>query len=194
MNEFQKHNLKLEESLAGWDKEQLTRALRLLCQSNALLCDSSDEVTLLKEYCRLLVNEGGYLMAWIGEVVHDAEKSVRPMAESGYEAGYLSEITLSWDEESPYGQGPCGMAIRSGQSVVNPNAIDNPMVRPWRQAALQRGYQSSVSIPLVAHQEVTGVLNLYAIDASTFTAHEVFLLETLARSLACRMAMFRQMA
>jgi len=40
------------------------------------MVDCSDEFHLLNEACRIVVEIGGYRMAWIGFVVEDEEQSV----------------------------------------------------------------------------------------------------------------------
>ncbi len=65
------------------------RALRLLISCNRVLFHAQDEQQLLSEVCRLVVETGGYLMAWVGFARQDEDKSVEPVASYGYEEGYL---------------------------------------------------------------------------------------------------------
>lgn len=58
-----------------------------------------------------MVEVGGYEMAWVGVPEYDENKSVRPVARSGYENGYLDNVRISWDEANPLGHGPTGTAI-----------------------------------------------------------------------------------
>src|SRR6478752_1071982 len=69
------------------------------------------EQELLDQICDIIVRMGAYRFAWIGYALHDAVKSVRPMAHAGHEAGYLAQIVATWSEE-PSGKGPTGTAIR----------------------------------------------------------------------------------
>ena len=55
---------------------------------------------------------------------------------------------------------------------------------PWREAALQRGFQASIALPLKGEGRVLGALNMYSRDPDAFTAEEVKLLEELANDLA----------
>lgn len=165
------------------EQRRLNRALRLLSECNIALVRAADEPTLLSAVCRLVVETGGYLMAWIGFAGHDAEKSVRPVAQSGYEDGYLESIRISWDETREIGRGPTGTAIRTGATQVNHNCLNNPKMAPWREAAIQRGYQSSIALPLNNKQGTRGALTLYAAEPDAFGAEEVALLEELVRNL-----------
>lgn len=47
-------------------QKKLNRSLRLLSDCNMALVHAKDEYTLLSDICRLCVERGGYLMAWVG--------------------------------------------------------------------------------------------------------------------------------
>ena len=124
-------------------------------------------------------------MAWIGSAEHDAGKSVRPLTCWGADGGYLADIRVSWDAASPLGRGPTGTAIRSGLPQVNQNYLSNPRMKPWRQAALQHGYQSSIALPMKLTEAGTfGAMMLYAREADAFSPEEVALLMELAHNVA----------
>ena len=165
------------------DPQRLTRALRLVSECNSVLVRVHDEHALLDAICHLVVESGGYLMAWIGYAEHDAQRSVRPVAQSGHEADYLSRVRVSWDE-SELGRGPTGTAVRTGTTQVNQNWLTNPRMAPWREAALQRGYQSSIALPLRDAGGCFGALTIYGVEPDAFNADEVALLEQLADDLA----------
>lgn len=162
---------------------RLTRALELLSESNMALLYADEEAKLLPEVCRLIVEKGGYVMAWVGMAEQDAEQSVRPAALSGAEQDYLSSIRISWGDNA-LGRGPTGMAIRTGRTQVNQNILTNPNMAPWLQAAIRRGYQSSIALPLSVDGAVVGALTIYAAEADAFGPEEVALLERLTNNLA----------
>ncbi|MBS0546080.1 MAG: EAL domain-containing protein [Proteobacteria bacterium] len=164
-------------------QERLNRALRLLSDCNTALVHADDEYRLLVEICRLVVDRGGYVMAWVGYVEEDEGKTVRPIAQSGYEAGYLDTIRVTWDE-SELGRGPTGTAIRTGCSAIIQNVLTDLKMAPWREAALERGYQASLALPLICEGTTLGALSLYARESNAFNADEVGLLEEMANDLA----------
>ena len=55
---------------------------------------------------------------WIGYAEHDKAKRVRPIAQSGFEEGYLESVTISWDD-TEFGRGPTGTAIRTGKPITS---------------------------------------------------------------------------
>lgn len=162
---------------------KLARALKLLSQCNSLLVHAEDEQGILSDVCKLAVETGGYLMAWVGFAENDAAKSVRPVAHSGYEQGYLDDANITWSD-TERGQGPSGTAIRTRETVISQNVLTNPKMAPWREARTKIGYQSCISLPLFGDNHVLGVLTIYSSEPDAFVKEEVRLLEELANDLA----------
>ncbi|MGE5467150.1 MAG: CHASE domain-containing protein [Ignavibacteria bacterium] len=171
----------LRRSEAG--QRRLNRALRLLSDCNAALAHAEDERRLLGDICRLCVESGGYLMAWVGYAESDEAQTVQPVAKSGYEDGYLDEVKISWGD-GEYGAGPTGTAIRRRATSINPNVLTNPRMALWRDAAARRGYQSSIGLPLIIGEAAVGALTIYAAEPDAFDPEETGLLEELANNLA----------
>ena len=103
------------------------RALQALSQVNGVLVKVTDQQTLLDQTCRLLVESGGYRLAWIGWVEHDAAKTVRVAAHHGDDHGYLESMQVAWADLAR-GQGPSGRAIRSGQLAYTQDILADPHV------------------------------------------------------------------
>jgi len=164
-------------------ERHLTRALKLLSKCNTTLIHADDEQTLLIDICRLAIELGGYRMAWVGYPENDELKTIRPVAQCGYEHGFLDNIRISWDDNE-WGRGPTGTAIRTGVTVVNSDTQNNPKLNPWRQAATERNYHSSIALPLATKNKILGALNIYSSETEAFSAKEVSLLEELANDLA----------
>lgn len=164
---------------------RLNRALRVLSACNRMLIHADSEAQLLNDICRLLVELGNYRFAWVGLNLHDADKSVSPVAHCGYQAGYLDQIRIRWSD-TEQGRGPTGTAIRTGKTQVNQNFATNPATAPWRADALRRGYQSSIALPLTLKDSAGcfGALTIYAAEHDAFNADEVKLLEELADDVA----------
>ncbi len=165
-------------------REAASRALRLVTDTNFTLARAESKEQLVQDICQLICEKGGYLMAWVGYAQKDDAHSVRPIAHAGLDSGYLDGVQISWLEGSPYGKGPTGVAIRTGQTQVNRDYFNNPAVQPWRQTAVQRGYQSSISLPFTKKSGIRGVLTIYSGRPDAFTSDEVSLLEELTGNVA----------
>ena len=166
------------------EQRRLNRSLRLLSDCNMALVRASHEAKFLDELCRLVVNSGGYLIAWVGMAQQDAAKSVQPVAYAGDSSDYLGSIRISWDAAQDIGCGPTGIAIRNGTIQVTQNCWNNPQMAPWRDAIRRSGYQSIVALPLLIDQQVLGSLTICSADPQAFGVDEVQVLAELAGDMA----------
>lgn len=163
---------------------RLNRELRAISNCNQILMRADDEQSLLDDLCRIVCEDAGYRMAWVGYAENDPAKSIRPVAWAGVEEGYLSQAGITW-EDTERGRGPSGTAIRSGQSACCQDFSSDPNMTPWRDAALQRGYRSSISLPLKDESANTfGIFSIYSAESDAFTPQEIRLLEELAGDMA----------
>ena len=158
------------------------RLYRLLKRVNSIITHAQTEEDIYKNICRDLVDELGLRFVWIG--VPDTEKQmVLPLYHYGYEAGYLSKIKISLDPEAPEGKGATAQAIREGHIIINPDTRTNPLYSAFRAPALERGYLSSVAIPLYVKGELRSLLNLYSQEPYYFNQLQEGLLSELKEDL-----------
>ncbi len=159
------------------------RALRTRSELSQAIVRISTEQELLNQACSIIVESGGYRLAWVGYAVYDKTKSIRPVAQKGYEYGYLQTVKLTWADRER-GRGPAGTAVRSGKAAIAQHIQSDPDYAPWRKEAVSRGYASSIALPLKSENQVFGCLNMYAAEPDAFDAEEVRLLVDLANDLA----------
>ncbi|MBI4799572.1 MAG: PAS domain S-box protein, partial [Desulfarculus sp.] len=159
------------------------RALRMLSRSNQAMIRAGDETRLMEEVCRIVVEEGGHQMAWVGLAGGDEHKQVRPVAQWGDQNGYVQSLDITW-ADGQRGRGPTGTAIRAGKPVTAEHLDPDPEFAPWRAAALQRGLASSIALPLVVEGQTLGALSVYAARPEAFPQEEVDLLVEMADDLA----------
>ena len=168
----------LEEEL-----RRANRSLKMLSACNHALIHAENEESLLNSVCQIIVEEGGYKLAWVGFKEKDKKKTVCPVAQAGYEEGYLESLHITWANRER-GRGPTGRAIRSGEPSIAKDILNDPGFAPWRAEALKRGYASSVALPLAIRGETFGALNIYGSEADAFDTGEVNLLQELAGDLS----------
>jgi PAS domain S-box-containing protein len=156
------------------------RRLRALSDANQAVVRAQDEGTLLHDTCRALIETGDYRFAWTGFAQPDEDKSIKPVAQAGVEEGYLSLANISW-ADNERGQGPTGTAIRTGQVTVCRDFTTDPAGAPWREDAQERGYASSIALPLTEPGlPPFGALCVYSSRRDAFDAEEVGLLKEIA--------------
>lgn len=162
---------------------QTNRANRALSKCNQVLIRAAQESTLLQQICDIVVQEAGYKLCWVGRCEHDESKSVRVIAQSGWEPGYLGLVDIHWTD-TERGRGPTGTCIRTGTTIITKDVATDPAMAPWRTEALKRGYRSILAIPLTIDSEVFGAMTIYAAEADAFGEEEVDLLTELVSDLA----------
>lgn len=168
---------RLEQKLKGHIRE-----IQLLSEMNNALLHATNEENLLREYCRIVVETGGYRMAWVGFAHAGPEKRVVPVAHYGHEDGYLKTANVTWDE-TDHGRGAIGQAIRTGQiTVVDPLPEDARML-PWRDEAVRCGYKSIIAIPFGLSEGRMACLTAYGSGTNTWSPTELRLMEQIAAAL-----------
>lgn len=159
------------------------RALQVLRATNRALEKSTEEQELLNEICQIITDVGGYRFTWVGYARDDADKSVEFVASAGYHQDYLKEIRIGWGD-TPIGQGPAGIAIKTSTAYVVRNVHNNPDFKVWRDTAIKYGYESAIALPLSWREQTFGCLVILSEEADAFDTGEAGLLGELAAALS----------
>ncbi len=164
------------------------RALHTISECNQALVRATRESVLLNDICRIITDEGGYALAWVGFAQHDEAQSITPVAHSGYTREYIASLKISWGD-NPRGQGPAGVAIRSGKPCVVRDIVNAPAFATWREAVARSGFKSVIALPLTSAdvygaETLLGALTIYATDLDAFDEQETALLLEMANDLS----------
>jgi diguanylate cyclase (GGDEF)-like protein/PAS domain S-box-containing protein len=144
-----------------------TQLYSALSQCNKAIVHCTSEEELFLETCRAAVLYGGMKMAWIG-FIDNKTRIVRPVASFGDDTGYLKNIDISVDADSPFGRGPSGTAIRENQPFWCQDFLNDPANAPWHERAAQAGWAASASLPLHKEGIVIGNFTLYSGEVNAF--------------------------
>nr|WP_235019634.1 bacterio-opsin activator domain-containing protein [Natrialba sp. INN-245] len=155
--------------------EALNRLNRIGHDITHAVITTETRAELEQRVCDRLVESDAYRFAWIGGVNPGSDRVV-PKAAAGVEGGYLENVEITVNEDDPTGQGPSGTAIRTESVQVMSDVHTHPQYEPWREAAKEQGYQSSVAIPIIHEDLVYGVLNVYSSSPRAFTGPETTIL------------------
>lgn len=147
-----------EQTLHERDRKlrQRTRELVRLNQINDIIreidramvsADTREEIE--HTVCERLTSADRFAFAWIGE---SRPNGISPRVWTGNERGYLDTVREDQQE-------PAARTAASGERTLISNIAADPRKASWRTAALSRGYQSVLSIPLAA-----GALTVYATE------------------------------
>ncbi|OFX21677.1 MAG: hypothetical protein A2V77_14495 [Anaeromyxobacter sp. RBG_16_69_14] len=181
------------ERTEGEELRRLNRTLRALSNSSQAMLRSTDEASYLREVCRIVVDDCGHAMVWIGFAEENPDKTVRPVAYAGFEEGYLEGLRLTW-ADCERGRGPTGTAIRTGRPSACTNMHTDPRFAPWREDAIRRGYASSIGFPLMAAGKVFGAMSIYSRETDPYSEDEQKLLAELASNLGYGITALRSRA
>lgn len=150
--------------------------------SNAIV-GLTEELSLYKAICDNARELFDSRMVWLG-LLQEGSYVVKPVAYSGSEDGYLSGVTITWDD-APSGRGPTGSAIRTNSPQAISDTQTDPLFTLWHEEAEKRGYRSTMAVPLVCTRKaVIGVLNLYSENKNFFTPDKVELCQIFANQAA----------
>ena len=180
--ELDRDKIRMDQSRTEQELIRAKRALKTLSSCHRAMIRSMNKEDLLQDICRIIVEKGGYSMAWVGLAADDKKKGIKVLAKSGNYDGYFENIDLNWSKGRD-GHCPEGSAIRTGKPYVVRDILSNPEVMPWRGEALKQGFSSVVSLPLTSNGRPFGALSIYSDETDVFNSEEVDLLKRLGDSL-----------
>ena len=148
--------------------QSLTQLYLALSQCHQAIVQSHDRQGLFEQICRIIVDFGHAKLAWVGELIPDS-KQVKVAAAFGSGLDYLVKVPISADPDSPYGQGPCGLAINTGQPCWIPDFQTNVITTLWHASAREFSWKAGAFLPLHCEGQVVACLSLYAADEHAFS-------------------------
>ena len=149
---------------------------------NQAIVKTRERNELFRTICEVAIKFGQFRMAWIG-LADETKNAIIPVAHAGIEDGYLDNLHISTGKE-PIAKGPSGKAYNSGIIVTCNDIATDPMMLPWKEEALKRGYRSSVAVPFKCKGKTLGTLNLYASEPEFFNVDELILLEKIGENIS----------
>ncbi|NHN61283.1 MULTISPECIES: GAF domain-containing protein [Halorussus] len=158
---------------------ELDRINAVIRDVDQLLVRAATREEILQAVCDRLAESDQYQFAWTGETMAGSDWA-EPTTWAGAGEGYLDEIK-AMHEETP--RGPAQIAVETGEVQVVQSVPEDDEFAPWREAALERGYQSAAALPLRYRETVYGVLCVYADRANAFDDRERAVLAELGETI-----------
>lgn len=169
------------EQLEG-ELKKLNVILLSIRDINQTLLKVREDAVLFSKICDSLTNAGFIKFVWIG-IIDRETLEVKPVAQKGFEDGFLSSIKLNLKDPSSH-LDPVGMAIHTGEIIDMWDIEHDSIKEPWRDEAMKRGYASSVAVPLKHDGEVIGVLSVYSDKKYAFGDEEMGFLAEVGTDIA----------
>lgn len=163
-------------------RERINHLYAAWTQSADIIVRESDEIKLLSEVCRIIVNHVAFKLVWVG--MTEADGWVRTVAASHPDSTYLKNIKVSVDEALAEGRGPVGTAIREGIPKIFNNFLNEPNTRPWQSMAVTENINAAAAFPLLRGGHCIGAIAVYSDEQDYFTPDLIALMRGLADDLS----------
>ncbi|WP_254762529.1 PAS domain S-box protein [Natrinema marinum] len=152
--ELEERNRRLNRQIA------ITQLIRRIDQS-IIGADSREEIE--RTVPERLLEADAVTFAWIGELDATGTR-LEPRAWAGSRQEYLDDVGLGYDAATE----PAVRTARSDAPTVVSNVVEGLQDEDWRRHALDRGFQSVISVPLSYAEYSYGVLTVYADEPDAF--------------------------
>jgi len=163
---------------------RLNRAILALGACNRSLVRANDETTLLHDICNLLVDVGGYSFVWVGFPEKGDKQRLIPVAQAGTGNGYLNILKEEFYSYSPEDQPLPIRSLQNSKMYIQDEKYKIDDKIKWRQIAARSGFCCSISLPLIHHSEIIGVLDICSTDIVEYDEEEIKLIKEMADDLA----------
>jgi diguanylate cyclase (GGDEF)-like protein len=170
-----------EREETGRALQRLTHVRTMLGAANAAIVRVKDRDDLIRESCRIAVEDGGLLGSAI--LLLDRERGMVTNVASHGRSGLVSKFIDAWtgfDAEDEWNR---ATIVRNHEPVVL-NHLRATDPRPWTSDIVGQGGQSVALFPLVSDGRLAGVFALVSAQPQFFDAEEVRLLSELADNIA----------
>ncbi len=177
--------LKDEESERRAHEAELERLGRLyaaMSHVNQAMVRTPTRNELFEKVCRLLVELGGFRMAWIGWHDPDTDR-ILPAARWSDDDGYLARITVD-SEDQWEGPHPSNIAFHSGEPFISNDVLSDPISFGLPHEAARPGHRAFASFPIRLEGEVLGLLNVHSDERDFFQSREVALVNETASDIS----------
>jgi len=164
-----------EQKLAEEKISHIARLYAFLSQINQAVVRTQSIEELFKTICEVAVVTGQFHMSWVG-LFDEKDNKIKPVSSAGHTDGYLDQLVIMTGFEA-HGKGPTGSAFREGKITYCNNIATDPLMYPWRDEALKRGYKSLIAVPFQQKGKILGTLTLYASETDFFREDELRLLK-----------------
>ncbi len=171
-----------ERKLAEKQIQRLNRVYSILSNINQTIVRNHDKELLFDEVCRITVDDGGFMMAWIG-MVNPTTNKIDIVASTHKTGDFLNTINIDLNN-TILSSGPAGQAIKSGKSSFSNNIETDDKTYYWRKIAHEYGYRSVIALPVIVWGKTIGVYMIYSGEIDFFNEDEIKLLEEMASDIS----------
>ncbi len=170
--------------------KKLNRVYAVLSEINQAIVRIRDPQVLFDTACKIAVDLGGFKMTWIGRLNKESNK-VEVIASAGVTVDYLAKINIDMNVPERM-QGPTGRAILSGSCEISNDIKNDEKMLPWKEDAINLGFNSSAAFPLKVFGEMWGTFNLCSAETGFFDEEEIKLFDELSMDISFSIEFIQQ--
>ena len=145
--------------------KRLNRLYAALSETNQAIVHSTDRQVLFETICRIAVERGGFVLAWIG-LLNAKTGEVEPVAWDGRAEEWLARVRPFTLEGAR--QTPTSIAINEGRIYLSNDVAAEPLLAAIHEHLLALQLGAVAACPLWVEGKVIGILNLFADEQGFF--------------------------
>ena len=141
-----------------------------------------DRRQLAQEVCRIMIQEGGFVLAWIG-FEDPVTARIDTVFASGETDEFFGKVRL-FSEDISQGHGPTVTTIKKGKYTICNDIQAFPDLQMWEDDAIRKGYRSAAAFPLRSGKATRGAITLYSVENNFFTDTEIRVLNDISQEIS----------
>ena len=151
----------VEQSRTNRRVAELERVRTLAVDVSQALVHGTSKREIETDVCELFAESEPYTAACIAGV--DAGTThIEPRTWAGVDRAYLEQLDMAVAADASGRQAPEGRAYHDREIAVSQDIENDPRYEQWRDAALERGFESLAVVPLEYDAELHGLLAIFA--------------------------------
>lgn len=167
--------------------ERMNRLYAMLSHINRTIVRAEDSQEIYLAACRIAIENGGFVLAWIG-LLEPGHQRVVPVAA----AGAATVAQLNSIDDIVAGQGPTAHAVYAEHPCIVNNTLDDPNMAMWRGITERWGIRAGGSFPIRLDGNIIGAFNVAAAEPGYFRDAEIKLLVEVADDISFALEVFRR--
>ncbi len=148
-----------------------------LSKTNQMIVRVENDQMLFKEICQIVVDHGGFVLAWIGLTDADTQHC-EIFARAGRQTDFLINKPGSPGITAKYSN------IEENHPVIINDFQNDPVTAPWHHLAAQAGIHSCARFAVTRFNQVVAELTIYSDRKNHFTTDIIRLLQDMSRDIS----------
>jgi diguanylate cyclase (GGDEF)-like protein len=169
---------KAEERVA-----RLTRVLQMLSGINTAVVRIRDRTQLLEEVCRIACDVGNYAFAFVA-LIDPRSRLAYPVAWAGAGVEARDQARFSLEDAAGTEESVTGCALRTGQSVVCENVLNQTAGIAYRERTFAAGVSCLASVALLVDDTPVGAFTVGVAESDVVDEEELRMLQEVAANIS----------